>query len=137
MLDGLEDGQHARLVVHRTAPPDVAARERTGKRRIAPALVVGGNHVHVRQQQHRLERTVCAFPGVEQAVAADDFSRELFADMREGLMEKVMKPRELVEGGLRRIVVRNRAKLDRAREPLEGRGAIEAHLDGGRRRDLP
>ena len=91
-LGGLQHGIEVALVVPGAAAPDEAVGYDAVKGRLLPVLLGARRHRHdilMREQCDRLRLRVGALPGVEQAVAGDDFAfgrgmkcRKALFDMR-------------------------------------------------------
>ena len=86
-FDGLHDGAERALCVERAAAPEYAVLYYSLKRRLAPGLRVGGDHV-VMGHEHGRARFAPALPAVEQAVVADMVERAGAVDTRIPLGEQ-------------------------------------------------
>ena len=127
-LHGLEQRHQVALVVHRAAAPHEAARNPARERRLRPAALrarLDRHDVLVRHEQDRLQCSVRAAPLVQQAEPARDLASEPCVQPREAGPQIVLKPPELRGVELRGVLIRDRAKPQRARQPLGGGRGVE------------
>src|SRR5262249_49908424 len=64
-FDRFENSEYANLVVQRTSPPDIPARDGTAERRIGPLRSIGRHDILMRRKKHGWKSRLRAGPGVE------------------------------------------------------------------------
>ena len=105
-FDGLENGEHARLVIESAPPPDETVGHVPGKWWMRPGRLgprFDRNDVHVGHQEHRRSCSIEPFPGEQQTVAADHLASELPVNLRKARLQEFMKPVEAARVGARRL----------------------------------
>ena len=75
-LDGFQKPQNSDLVVEGPSTPDEPVGYSPVERGVSPTPRVRWYDVHMRDEEHRLRRRIDAGPGIEQAVAPNDLSRQ-------------------------------------------------------------
>src|SRR5207249_3521508 len=139
-LHGLEQRHQVALVVHRAAAPHEAARNPARERRLRPAALrarFDRHDVLVRHEQDRLQCSVRAAPLVQHAEPARDLASEPCVEPWEAGPQIVLKPPELRGVELRGVLIRDRAKPQRARQPLGGGRGVEQQWWYRLYRELP
>ena len=111
LLDRLEKGHERALGVRCAAPPDLAVRDLTGKRRVLP-YALGGDHVLMAHQQNRLFAAF-ALPAIEQ-IAVDHGALQFFMHERKERLQRLVEGQKFFN--LRRIRMGGGVALNHARE---------------------